>query len=112
MARSPIQRRLLIHSIVHKTGRSEDIEQNVTWVTSTDVTHVRLEPVHSMTTSQTDRERVRKLVLFHDATNSSPATETYTVGDYVTWNGTDYEVQSVDYLYDDTRLHHLEVGLV
>ena len=109
----PIPRSLLIHSVTHKTGKTKDAWGNDTWTTSTPVLRVRVEPTTKLVKGPDNTEVQLSLLMFHDCRNSSPALETYTVGDCVTWNGADHIIMTVDTLYDTkAQAHHLELGLV
>lgn len=112
MAVRSIPRPLLMHSIIQYYG---DIVQddwgNDTHARSRAISRVRVEPTTEYQRSMDNRERKVKALLFYDCRNSMPQGVAFEVGDTVTFEGDDYEIVEVKRLYDNRRLHHLEVGI-
>ena len=110
MARA-IPRRLLIHSAVLKSGKTVDVWGNDTWASETSLGHVRFEPTTKMKLSKDNKEIQCSLLMFFDVRNSTPKGTVFALGQTIHWNGVDHDIASIDYL-SDTRLHHVELGLV
>lgn len=72
---------------------------------------VRFEPSTRVVTGANGQDVQCTATLFVDAMNSYPQGVTVSVGQSVVWDGRRYKVQDVQRLYDDRRLHHLEVEL-
>jgi hypothetical protein len=109
----PIPKKLLIHTVIHKTGKSVDEWENPTWATSTTISHVRVESTRKLVLNKTNQEVQLSLLLFHDLKNSFPAAESYALGDAITFDGTDYTITTIDKLYNtNQQAHHLELGLI
>lgn len=50
--------------------------------------------------------------LFYDIINSKPRDVKFTKGQQIEFKGVNYTINSIDYLYDKTKLHHIELGLI
>lgn len=70
-----------------------------------------------------DYSRVRKLskesdstqligTLFYDMYHSIPKNIEFKKGQQIEFNGVNYTINSIDYLWDKTKLHHIELGLI
>lgn len=105
-----IPKSLLIHKAVllepetaDAWGDSED--------TRTELSFVRVDPGEKFVLDKTQRQVQARAVLFYDCRHSQPAGIAFCEGQQVEWNGREYTVQTVEPLYDDRRLHHIEVTL-
>lgn len=107
----PIPKKLLIHSVTHKTGIHKDTWGNVTYDTTTALNRVRVEPSTKRVMSKENVEVQLAAVVFYDTVNSSPSTA-FNTGEVIEFNGKDYTIMAIDSLYDEKRLHHYELGLV
>ena len=111
MVRS-IPRALLIHSVVHRYNPSEVDYGVVTWGGERSIKHVRVEPSTKLVISKENKQVQLAALLNYCARNSSPQGIAFTLGDEIEFEGVKYTVVVVDRLYDDRKLHHLEVGLI
>lgn len=107
-----IPRQLLIHSAVHKYNPVKDAWGNPAWSNSRAISKIRIEPSSSLVRSKDNKEIQLRALMFFDRRNSLPSGAAFGLGDCISWLDTDYTIVAIDYLYDHTRLHHLEVGLV
>lgn len=107
----PIPKDLLIHNVelFHVTtdrwgDESFDLSSPIT------LNHVRID--NSVQVRETSLGKVRdvKAVLFWDATHSSKAD--LVEGDQIKWGNETYHISEINYLYDESGLHHKEVQLV
>ena len=106
----PIPLRLLIHDAV-----LNEVETN-SWGAEQDkllynLKYVRFEPSTRIVHTSDNADVQCVATLFIDAVSSWPLGVTPSVGNSVLWEGRRYKVQHVQRLYDDNRLHHLEVEL-
>lgn len=105
----PIPKTLLIHSAklleVTEEAWQEKNEKEIAALKN-----VRVEPAGKMIVTNDNRSITLSAVLFYDCRNSSPKTE-IKCGNYIVFEGQRYRVETVERLYDNKRLHHLEVGL-
>lgn len=74
------------------------------------VRYVRLDPKSKVVASSAGSQVESNATLFWDATFSTPVT--WKEESKVTWNGREMTVVGVDYYYDRSRLHHVEVRLI
>ncbi|MCD8356262.1 MAG: minor capsid protein [Clostridia bacterium] len=107
----PIPKRLLIHSAELSTPQNCDIWQKITYSDPVNLQHVRLEPCSKIVLDANNTQRQQTATLFFDAVNSSPSGTEFTAGQRVQALGQTYTVLTIEQLYDDRKLHHLEVGL-
>lgn len=107
----PIPKNLLTHSATYKHTPVSDAWGHTTY-TETALKQVRIEPSSALKLSKDNRELQLKSVLFYDCRNSSPVGVEFAEGNKITFEGTDYNIASVDLLYDGARLHHVEAGLI
>ena len=111
MARQ-IPKKLLQHSVVHRSGPTTDEWQNPTFTDVKTVKNVRVDPSSAVKKTKDNQEKVLAALMFYDCRNSSPREVTFAEGDQIEFIGMKYTVVSVEKLYDEKRLHHLEVGLI
>lgn len=117
----PIPAQILKSTATVKVCTGTDRYQNQTYAEYT-VHRVHLQPTNEIRKTQSNTEIVLRSILFVDAKTSTPALDWCALldsahdigGDMrVIVRGTEYTVQSVDALRDDTdNLHHYEIGLV
>lgn len=108
-----IPKRLLIHTVQYQ----EYVGTSGGWggtggsyKPAVDYKHVRVEPSTQMLTDSTGNSMTAKAVLFIDMVNSDYNNNIPKEKSKVTFEGIEYVVKQVDYLYART-LHHLEVYL-
>lgn len=106
----PIPKNLLIHSadLFEVTeGAWQDKSETLVAV----LKNVRVEPCSKMIATNDNRSLTLSAVLFYDTRNSQPRDIEISCGNYVIFEKQKYRVETVERLYDNKRLHHLEVGL-
>ena len=106
----PMPLRLLIHEAVLNEVESDS------WGAEQDkflfnLKQVRFEPSTRIVHAANGKDVQCTATLFIDSISSWPLGVTPSVGNSVVWEGRRYKVQDVARLYDDNRLHHLEVEL-
>lgn len=106
----PIPLRMLIHEAMLNEVTSDK------WGAESDkvvahLKHVRIEPSDRIVRTSNNADVQCTATLFIDAISSWPIGITPSVGNSVLWEGRRYKVQDVQRLYDENRLHHLEVEL-
>lgn len=106
----PIPKSLLIHS-AELQEVVEDEWQNEKVQSSTALMRVRIEPMSKLVTSSNNRTVTLSATLFYDCRNSRPAGVEFKQGQRLVFNGREYTVETIEQLYDNRGLHHLEVGL-
>lgn len=106
----PIPKRVLIHSCVLRKAAGKDAWGAKTR-TEISLSSVRFEPVSQRSWSLTAALPEVKGRLYYDCVNSAPAGVAFEPGDTVELGAREYLIESVEELYDDSRLHHLEVLL-
>lgn len=117
----PIPSKILKSAATVKVCSGVDRYQNQTYTEYT-VNRVHLQPTNEVRKTESNTECVLRSILFVDAKTSTPHLDWCALfeqahalaGDMrVVVRGTEYTVQAVDALRDDTdTLHHWEVGLV
>jgi hypothetical protein len=108
----PIPKKLLPHTVTHKQGVTLDRWQKETFAYSREIKNVRVEPSSERKRSKDNTEVIQRAVLFYDAVNSSPVGLSFNEGDLIIFNSHDYHVLAVEWLLEEGRLHHYEVGLI
>ncbi len=107
-----ISKRLLIHNCTVNKPSTTDSWGNVTIIIATSLTKIRIDPSSSIKKDKQNNDIQLNSILFYDCKNSLPSSFTFEYEQKVVFNNKEYTVASIDYLYDRTKLHHLEVGLV
>lgn len=105
----PIRRNLLIHSVIYKKYIEADMWGN-TQAEPITLSNVRVEPKEILVTGTDNRQVNCNAILFHDTTFSTPCD--WVLESKVVFNNREMTVKAINEYYDDTRLHHTEVGLV
>ncbi len=106
----PIPKTLLIHSaelFEEKEGGWQESERTPIAA----LTHIRIEPCSKLMQTDGNRSVTLEATLFYDCRNSSPANVEFKQGLRLKFDEVIYKVETVERLYDNKRLHHLEVGL-
>ncbi len=106
----PIPRSLLIHS-AELYEVKEGAWQNEERTELAALAFVRIEPSSRLVVGKDNRSAEISAVLFYDSRNSRPKAVEFAEGQRVEFGGKLYRVQSIDKIYDNKILHHLEVGL-
>lgn len=106
----PIRRSLLIHEVTMLNSEKEDSWGDVVPGEDKVIKYVRLDPKSKEMTSGTGEKIVSNTTLFWDATHSTPVE--WKEQSKVKWGEKELTVEAVDYFYDRSKLHHVEVRLV
>ena len=110
----PIPKEILIHSCILKIFRVSGIYGNCVLQEEINLSNVRLSLCRKTSSDVNGRVVKKTGVLYYDCTLSSPQnTEFLREGcrSIVEFEGNGYEVTRVEYVYSDSGLHHLEIGL-
>ena len=106
----PIPKTLLIHSAElfeeKEGGWQEPAREKIA-----ELSRIRIEPCSRLVQTDSNRSVTLEATLFYDCRNSSPANVEFKQGQRLTFGGELYKIELVEPLYDNKRLHHLEVGL-
>jgi len=108
-----IPKKLLIHSATLHNAGTQGIwtDTTETWLAS--LNRVRFEPYNRIVKTVDNTDVQLAALMFVDTRNSEivPDGVSFAVGHVVVWNGIKYLVETVEPLYDDSALHHYEIGL-
>ena len=108
-----IPKKLLIHSATLHNAGTQGIwtDTSETWLAS--LNRVRFEPYKRIVKTVDNTDVQLAALMFVDGRNSEivPETATFAVGQIVIWDSIKYLVETVEPLYDDSALHHYEIGL-
>jgi len=107
----PIPKRLLIHNINH-IRNDKDPFGSPTEVFNNPVKRVRIEPTQKRILGKENTEVQLNSLVFYDCINSNPKGIEFKIEDVIEFNGTNYTVKAIEPLYDESKLHHYEIGLV
>jgi len=105
----PIQKRLLIHTVIYKEKQADDGWGNE-YKEPVIINQVRIEPKTKLVRSNTGESVESTTTIFWDCVFSSPAT--FINGSKITFEGIEYELRQTDKFYDADRLHHLELRVI
>ena len=108
---NPIPKKLLIHTAAAIEKGEPDMWGKCEDVNRTELTFVRVEPSSSLRISKDNNQVQFAAVLFYDCRNSCPAGYDFSHADKIEYNGQQYNILGVKELYDEKKLHHLEVEL-
>ena len=108
----PIPKRLLIHTAtlyqrvnVDKWGKGELNGGQA-------MSNIRIEPSKQIIRDKNNAEVQLAATLFYDCRNSRPLNMTFVVDQIVDFNGMKHQIKVVEPLYDNSKLHHYEIGMV
>ena len=107
----PIPSALLIHQAKLLPPAGEDVWQAKKYGKPVSLCAVRVEPVRQWTMENQNRRVSHTATLFYDCRNSRPENVEFQAGAKIVFEGREYTIETVEPLYDDRRLHHIEVGL-
>lgn len=109
----PIPKSLLPHTVMlYKKVSSGGFYDEASLDSGTELSYVRMEPSSKIVRDKNNAEIQLSTTLFFDCKNSRPCAVSFSVDDIVLFNGQKHRVQVVEPLYDRTKLHHYELGLV
>ena len=98
----------MFHKKVNSGGRFEEDSLD----SGTKISYVRMEPSNRIVRDKNNAEIQLAATLFYDCKNSTPNDIFFSVDDIILFNGQKHRVQLVEPLYDRSKLHHYELGLV
>ncbi len=107
----PIPKRLLIHKVLLKEPNEIDVWQDSTY-TDIHLSFVRLEPYGKVVILKDNTQRQLTSTMIYDCTHSRPQGITFMPQQKIVHRNTEYTIETVEHLYDDSKLHHIELGLV
>lgn len=106
----PIPLKLLIHSATLNEVEADKWGAEQDKLISA-LHHVRFEPSTRIVHTANNSDVQCTATLFIDSVSSWPVGVSPSVGNSVVWEGRRYIVQDIQRLYDEHKLHHLEVEL-
>lgn len=71
-----------------------------------------MEPSGKIVRDKNNAEIQLAATLFYDCKNSKPNGMSFAEDDVIIFNGENYQIKTVDPLYDERKLHHFELGLI
>lgn len=107
-----IPRKLLMHTATHLWGKTVDEWDNETYTQNRVLKRIRIEPSTSLKRGKDNNQVQLTAVLFYCPINSNPQGVEFDLDDRVTFDGNDYTIVNIDKLYDNAKLHHIELGLI
>lgn len=108
----PIPEKLLIHSAELKTVTDDNTWQEQTPTDSKQLSKIRIEPCSRLAETKDNKLITLSAVLIYDCKNSRPKNTKFQQGQKVFFNGKEYAVETIEPLYDGSKLHHIELGLI
>lgn len=108
----PIPKSLLIHSGQLQSVPGKDSWGKGTLSDTVNLKHIRLEPTTKYVRDKQNNEIQLAAVMFYDCYNSRPRNQDFHSDQIFSIHGERYQVQLVEPLYDENKLHHYEIGLV
>lgn len=108
----PIPKKLLIHTATLHKIADEDRWGNGGLDEGTVLRYIRVEPTSRIVRDKNNAEIQLAATMFYDCRNSRPQNIEFAVDDIVYFGKLKYSVQVVEPLYDGTKLHHYELGLI
>ncbi|MDY4007494.1 MAG: putative minor capsid protein [Candidatus Limiplasma sp.] len=106
----PIPLRLLIHTVLLNNVERDDYGKETDKLVAT-LQRVRMEPSSQVIVNSNGTDVQCSATLFVDSRLSWPVGQEIKAEQSVLWEGRRFRVQAVNPLFDDARLHHLEVLL-
>jgi hypothetical protein len=107
----PIPKKLLIHTVTVVSDISKETWGNETPGAETVISHVRIEPRSELVIGKQNRQVKLSGLMFYDMVNSSPAHD-FSEIDKIDFHGNRYNIAFIKELFDASKLHHLEIGLM
>jgi len=107
-----IPKKLLIHSATLYSAGAKGLftDSADSWLAT--LKRVRIEPYNRVVVTADNTDVQLASLMFVDTRNSEMIPDVaFSVGQVVVWNGIKYLVETVEPLYDDSALHHYEIGL-
>lgn len=107
----PIPKKLLIHSASAVIHGEPDKWGNKPIESTTQLSHVRVDPSSSLSLNNRNEQVRLSAVLFFDCKNSRPAGFDFEHTQKIVYGGQEYNIVQISKFFDESRLHHYEVEL-
>lgn len=102
---------LLFHNVVYYKRLGKNDYEEITYADPVSIKRVRIDPSSKIIKrNQGDEEQLNAL-LFYDSVKSVPLNIDFVENDKIEFEGKTYLIAIVEKLYDNSKLHHLEIGL-
>lgn len=108
----PIPKKLLIHEVMLHKKVSEDCWGKEARDIGRILNRVRLEPSSKIVRDKNGAEVQLAAVLYYDCRSSRPSGISFREDDIIIFNGLEFEVKTIESLYDELKIHHYEMGLI
>ena len=102
----PISKKLLIHTVTLYKKISTDKWGSEKLDTGQTLSNIRIEPSKQIIRDKNNAEVQLAATLFYDCRNSRPSDVS------IDFNGQKHQIKTVEPLYDNSKLHHYEIGMV
>lgn len=107
----PIPKTLLIHTVTVIENENTNIWGKTAITNQTVLSNVRVEPYSALTVDNQNNQIKLSAVLIYDCKNSTPSDFEFTHTQKINFNGLEYNISSIENLFDEQKLHHKEVSL-
>lgn len=107
-----IPKKLLIHTVTRAKEGEDDRWGNADLMDMQEVKLVRMGPSSKVIRDKSGAEIQLAATLFYDCRNSRPQGISFDVDDIIIFNDQKHRVVLVEPLYDGSKLHHYELGLI
>ena len=108
----PISKKLLIHTVTLYKKISIDKWGSEKLDTGQTLSNIRIEPSKQIIRDKNNAEVQLAATLFYDCRNSRPSDVSFEVDQIIDFNGQKHQIKTVEPLYDNSKLHHYEIGMV
>ena len=107
-----IPKKLLIHTVKLQRTIDKDRWGEVKKDGGITLMQVRVEPSSRIVRDKNSAEIQLAATMFYDCRNSIPRNLSFKEDDIILFNGQKFRVQVIEPLYDGSKLHHYELGLI
>lgn len=107
----PIPKRLLIHNAVLRKKTDEDAWGKKS-TNDIKLNYIRIDPSSKLVQDKQNKQLQLVAILFYDCKNSIPRAFNFEEGQRIIFNNVEFVITTIEYLYDERKLHHIELGLV
>ena len=107
-----IPKSLLIHQAMLHRKVSEDRWGKEQMDEGQILSDIRIEPSNKIIRDKNNAEVKLAALMFYDCKNSRPKNVFFKEDDIIIFQGLKHKVQTVEMLYDRSKLHHYELGLI
>lgn len=109
----PIPKKLLCHDATLYRNSTRDAWGAVSALgAATVLGGVRFQPSEKLVINRDNKQTTLRLEMLFDCVNSTPGGTTFRLGDMVEYDGDKYTVEAITRAWDESKLHHWEIGLV